>query len=238
VFGSFGLLSLREHSLAQEQQVVDPGQQLVAAFEADDWDQFNGLLSKGISPDSRDSVGRPLLLAAIDRRKHQAIEALLAAGADVNAEQTGWERRPIEAAFDRSERALVLKLQELGAVGKFVDIDSGAPLLSEIPDLEMLLHRYTQALDQADSGLMESITDTWPADYLESVGRGLYKDTRPITWKIVQGYRRDDTATFLAEGQTRRGVRERYVITACLRNGEWKLLRDYWDDLYSFSFDR
>ncbi len=236
ILGSFGILTLRERSLAANQPIVDSSQELVAAFEADDWEKFSGLLSQGISPDSRDSAGRPLLLAAIDRRKPAAIDALLTTGADVNAVQTQWNRRPIEAAFDRGEWDLVDRLQTLGASGDFVEMNSGEPLTSEIPDLESLLNQYSQSLDQSDASLMASISDHWPADYLESVGRGLYKDTRPQTWKCMSGYRQGDLATFVAEGKTRREVTERYVITACQRQEGWKLRRVYWDDLNSFSF--
>ncbi|MBX3420501.1 MAG: hypothetical protein KF752_02985 [Pirellulaceae bacterium] len=234
--GSFGMLSLRQRSLNSQRPVVDLTQQLLAAFQAKEWQQFTELLAQGASPDSRDSAGRPLLLAAIDSRQPSAIDALLAAGADVNAAQTGWNRRPIEAAFDRNQWDLVDRLQAAGATGDFVNGNTSAQLTVEIPELELLLHRYTQALDQSDIALMQAITDDWPTDYLESVGRGLYKDTRPVSWQYIEGYRRDDLATYIAEGRTRSGARERYVVTARLQQGQWKLRRDYWDEAFSFAF--
>ena len=234
--GSYAFLRLRERDLIAKQPVVDRGEELVAAFEKGDWDRFSNLISEGVSPDARDSVGRTLLLAAIDKGKELEIDRLLDAGADVNASQTGWNRRPIEAAFDRGKFDLVARLSTQGGTGELVDRQTGQPLNDEREDLETLLRQYTRALDESDASLIRSISDGWPADFFESVGRGLYKDTRPIEWKCGEGYRANDLATFIAEGQTRRGVTERYVITAKLFDQSWKLRRVFWDEFSSFQF--
>jgi hypothetical protein len=235
--GSYALMSLRERDLVAKQPVVDRGAELVEAFESGDWDRFSNLISEGVSPDSRDSVGRTLLLAAIDQGKTLEIERLLDAGADVNAAQTGWNRRPIEAAFDRGQTGLVAQLLARGGTGEYVDRNTGQPLNAEIDDLEAMLRQYTRGLDESDASLIRSISDGWPSDFFESVGRGLYKDTRPIEWKCVEGYRANDVATFIAEGQTRRGIIERYLITAKLVDRSWKLRRVYWDEFSSFQFN-
>jgi hypothetical protein len=234
--GSFGILSLRKQRTMAEQPTVDRDQELLAAFEAENWQQVSDLLADGASTDVRDSSGRTLLLAAIDRNRAIAIELLLEAGANPSLGQTGWKRSPIEAAFDRGQADLVQRFLDLGASGMLVDRDSGQPLTDETGDLESLLDKYTRALDEPNRALLETICDDWPDDYFAGVSRGLYKDTRPLTWKVVEGYRRDDVVCCIARGQTRRGVMERYVVTAVQRNGGWKLKRVYWDEFSKFSF--
>jgi len=235
--GNYGLLSLRERSRAAQSTIADAGEELVSAFESDDWGRFNDLLSQGVSPDSRDSVGRTLLLAAIDRGKTPAIEALMAAGADPSAAQTGWNRRPIEAAFDRGQTELVRKLRTLEAEGVFVAKNRGVPVTVESTELENLLRTYTQALDESNATLMRSVADDWPVDYLESVGRGLFKDTRPVLWRCVEGYRRMDVVTVVAQGANRSGRVEQYVVTARWIDAGWKLRRVYWDESLTFQFE-
>lgn len=233
--GAYGLLTLREKDIVAKQPVVDAAQALLDAFEAEDWAKFSEQLQQGVSPDSRDSVGRPLLLAAIARRRTPAIDLLLTARADVNA-QDRWGHRPLEAAFDRNQQELVRRLQELGATGVFADSLTGKPLEAELPEIRELLSQYTQAQDQSDATRMEQIADQWPPDFFESLGRGLYKDTRPVEWTSVTGYRNADVATVVAEGRTKGGSFERYVITLRNVDGQWKLRRDHFDDRFEFQF--
>lgn len=234
--GVYCLLTLREIDMVAKQPVVDLAQALLDAFEAEDWEKFSEQLKQGVSPDSRDVAGRPLLLAAIARRRTPAIDLLLAAGADVNAAQDGWGHRPLEAAFDRNQQNLVHRLQALGATGVYADALTGKPLEPELPEIKELLSQYTQAQDQSDATLMKQISDQWPPDYLESLGRGLYKDTRPVEWTSVTGYRREDIATVVAEGRTKGGSFERYVMTLRNIDGKWKLRRDHFDDRFEFQF--
>jgi len=233
--GAYGLLTLREKDIVAKQPVVDAAQALMDAFEAEDWAKFSEQLQQGVSPDSRDSVGRPLMLAAIARRRTPAIDLLLTARADVNA-QDRWGHRPLEAAFDRNQQELVRRLQELGATGVFADSLTGKPLEAELPEIRELLSQYTQAQDQSDATRMEQIADQWPPDFFESLGRGLYKDTRPVEWTSVTGYRNADVATVVAEGRTKGGSFERYVITLRNVDGQWKLRRDHFDDRFEFQF--
>ncbi|MBL8890065.1 MAG: ankyrin repeat domain-containing protein [Planctomycetaceae bacterium] len=234
--GAFGLLTLRERDINAKQPLIDASKGLLDAFEAEDWTAFSQQLQQEASPNAKDSVGRPLLLAAIARRRTQAIDLLLEAGADVNAAQDGWGNQPLDAAFDRNQQDLLRRLLALGAIGTFADATSGQPLTTEISEIRDLLNQYTQAEDQADAALMEQISDQWPRDYLESVGRGLYKDTRPVDWSSVKGYRKDNIATVVAEGSTKSGSYERYVVTIRLIDGKWKLRRVHFDDRLEFEF--
>lgn len=234
--GAYGLLTLRERDIVAKQPLVNVSKALLDAYEAEDWAAFSQQLQQEVSPNSRDSAGRPLLLAAIARRRTQAIDLLLEAGADVNAAQDGWGTRPLDAAFDRNQRDLMVRLQELGATGTFADASTGQPLTTEVSEIKELLEKYAHAEDQADSALMEQISDQWPRDYLESVGRGLYKDTRPVDWSSVAGYRKDDIATVVAEGSTKGGSYERYVVTVRLVDGKWRLRRVHLDDRFEFEF--
>jgi len=161
----------------------------------------------------------------------------MAAGADPSAAQTGWNRRPIEAAFDRGQTELVRKLRTLEAEGVFVAKNRGVPVTVESTELENLLRTYTQALDESNATLMRSVADDWPVDYLESVGRGLFKDTRPVLWRCVEGYRRMDVVTVVAQGANRSGRVEQYVVTARWIDAGWKLRRVYWDESLTFQFE-
>ncbi len=216
--GSYGGLLLRERELRAKHPVEDLSQTLVKAFAENDLNKMSELLAQGVAPESRDSVGRPLLLAAIDKQNQPAIELLLDAKADVNAAQTGWNRRPLEAAFDRAEWKLFDRLKSMGANGLFVEKSSGQPL-TEFADLEALLVQYNQTLDASDAASLRTITEDWPDDYFESVGRGLYKEAVPAQWKIVEGYRSGDLATMIAEGRLRSGGSEQHIVTARITLG-------------------
>ncbi len=233
--GSYGILILRERDLRAKNPAEDLSQTLLKAFEANDLERMSELITQGVAPESRDSVGRPLLLAAIDKGNQPAIELLLQAKADVNAVQTGWNRSPLEAAFDRADWELFDRLKSLGATGRFVEKSTGQPL-ADFSDLEASLVQYHQTLNASDAAALSAITDDWPDDYFESVGRGLYKDTVPVQWKIIEGYRDGDLASLVAEGRLSSGGTEQHIITARATLGRWKLIRTYWDQTRKFQF--
>ncbi len=233
--GSWAGLELWQRELQAKQPAVDPAAQLTQAVEQNDLPRITELIAQGVAPETRDTLGRPLLLAAIDKNNQPLIELLLNNQVDVNAPQAGWNRTPLDAAFDRGNWELFDKLKTLGATGRVVEKSAGQPL-NDFADLEALLIQYQQLLDASDALGLRAITDDWPEDYYESAGRGLYKDTVPVSWKLVEGYRNERLASLVVEGTLRSGGQEQHVITASIHLGRWKLLRTYWDQTRVFRF--
>ncbi len=198
---------------------------------------FDLLVEHGVSLEAPDAYGRSPLLAAMSSRNSPLVQLLLKAGVDVNRAQEGWGRVPLEVAFDRGDKELMLQLRELGATGKLVTRQSGQPLTDVITaQFVQLLQTYSEALDSLDASVVESVTDQWPQEYFERVQRGLYSQTRPVTWQVEEGYVHEDVATVIAVGQSRSGGLERYVITFIRRENRWRIRRDHWDERHEFAF--
>jgi hypothetical protein len=197
---------------------------------------FDVLIRNGASPDELDQVGRPLLLAAIDHRNEALAWMLINAGADVRVPQTGWNRTVLEAAFDRKLDALFAALKDKQAPGVLVTKDQGQELTDEKAELQELLTRYSSCLQDGDRETMKSITDNWPEDYLESVGRRLYADSYPLEWEIESGFRDGSKATLIATGRNSSGSPETYVVTCIRQNDHWQIRRIHWDESLSFTF--
>jgi hypothetical protein len=123
-----------------------------------------------------------------------------------------------------------------GANGVLVTSQTGRPIGVEAEQFTQLLNALSEGLDRHDAQLANSATDKWPGDFLESVTRGLYADTKPTAWTVETGYRDDGAATVIANGRFKSGMTERHVVTFVLRDNTWLIRRTYWDESNRFSF--
>lgn len=193
-------------------------------------------LRHGASLETIDSVGRPLLLAAIDQVNSDRVRWLIDAGADVNGLQTDWKRTPLESAIERGHEEIAGLLRDRGAQAVFVDSVNGRPITENAEAFLQILEKYSQSLNHRDRQGLQDICDEWPVDFLESAERGLYANTHPATWKLESGFENDQAASLIASGKNSRGLTEQFVVTL-VRNGErWRLRRIHWDQASAFEF--
>ncbi|HMO16027.1 MAG TPA: hypothetical protein PKD64_03985 [Pirellulaceae bacterium] len=194
-------------------------------------------IQSGLDLEAKDSVGRPLLLASIDKNRESLSAKLIQAGADVDGAQVGWRRKPLEAAWVRGQHQIVKLLQERNASGDFVTPETGRELDAGTAEtFKQLLTDYSHSLSTSNVERLRELCDAWPDDYFASVGRGLYANTRPRNWSVKSGYVNRDIATIIATGINTFGRQERYVVTFIKVDRNWLIRRDYWDEYSQFEF--
>ena len=87
----------------------DGGAPLIAGLRNNEI--FKNLLAAGASPDTRDSMGQPVLFRAIEERNVEAVKALIAAGVNINAEDRS-KRPALQFAKDMMADDIVTLLQQ------------------------------------------------------------------------------------------------------------------------------
>ncbi|MFF5790530.1 ankyrin repeat domain-containing protein [Paeniglutamicibacter sp. NPDC012692] len=93
------------------QDAAAPGRALLAAAVANDGPEVRRLLGAGASPDHRDALDRPVLVAATRANAVEAASELILAGADVNAKDAISDSAFLHAGAEGLNEILALTLE-------------------------------------------------------------------------------------------------------------------------------
>ena len=181
----------------------------------------------GLDPNAHDRLGFSPLAVAVQRNKLDLAKWLIASGADVNAVNPQWGTTVTEIAYDHGSWDMYRLLTQSGGRGDIVEATKENLRRKDTEGLMQVIDRYAEALDAKDAEAVAQVVDGWPADFLDSVKRGLYVDTRGRHRTFVASLVKGDSATVFYSPS---GGPDLYVEGLRRRDGTWKIRRESWDE--------
>jgi len=196
-------------------------------------DKLQALLDCGADPNLRDGDGKTKLSEVSRYGDVQSARALLAAGAEVNAEiphlSRGWTA--MVSAYTAGRAEVVAVLAEAGAVDERVTAATGDALAENSPPMQTV-REYVAAVQSGDaaaiSGLRTGVSENW----LEGVDLELWKKSRSGEPKLRQGFGNTRAATIELEPEEGEGYRPRWsyhleYFAEGDAEGKWMILREW-----------
>jgi len=174
-------------------------------------DKLQALLDCGADPNLRDGDGETKLSEVSRYGDVESVRALLAAGAEVDAEMPelgrGWTA--MVSAYTAGRDEVVTVLADAGASDERVTATTGRPLAEDSPPMQTV-REYFAAIQAGDVDAVRGLRTGVRANWLEGIDPELWKKFRSAEPKLKQGFGNARAATIELEPDPGEGNRPRW----------------------------
>jgi hypothetical protein len=186
------------------------------------------LIDHGANLEATDQYGNTALMYAAKADNVEVVKALIAAGANVNAENPKFSGTAlVDAQESRSRRAI----EELLKAGAHDDVatETNGEEIDETHPAFLVVRDYIAAIHASDAKTMERLFPRLKGREFKAENFADWQGVRPLEPTIDTAYVRGDDATLAITGRTPKGFDVRWITQLKQRSGQWVIVREHWD---------